>query len=77
MHTSLCNAPHRQQGSFTRVHSRQGVKLSGDGDGDGFGLSGGGCWWMLVDVGGKRKRDLDSGGIRTRAISDWCLKPAP
>lgn len=23
------------------------------------------------------RKDDDSGGIRTRAISDWCLKPAP
>ena len=23
------------------------------------------------------KKFIDSGGIRTHAISDWCLKPAP
>jgi hypothetical protein len=26
----------------------------------------------------KRRKDIsDSGGIRTHALADWCLKPAP
>ena len=34
---------------------------------------------ILSNKKGKKKVEnvIDSGGIRTHALSDWCLKPAP
>ena len=71
MHTRLCNATHTVNNALL-LGFTLGKASSVAATVMATAL---GC--LVVDVGGKRKRDLDSGGIRTRAISDWCLKPAP